>query len=63
MISICKIVREALTENFLSITAEDQVRECLRSKQYTSDDLRALRTLQNFVISGVVKQESRILRL
>ncbi|MDY7016286.1 MAG: hypothetical protein SVX43_22350 [Cyanobacteriota bacterium] len=61
MVSIRTIVREALEKNFLSVAAEEQLRQCLRSKQYTLEDLRAFWTLQNAAMSGVVKQESRIL--
>ncbi|NEP60178.1 MAG: hypothetical protein F6K31_24780 [Symploca sp. SIO2G7] len=59
MVTIGKIVREALTENLLTVVQEEQLRECLSSKQYTSDDLRAFFTLQKMVMSGIVKQESR----
>lgn len=61
MVTICQIVREALNNNILSVVAEEQLKECLRSKQYTLDDLRAFWTLQNVVMSGVVKQESRMM--
>ncbi|MDY7014612.1 MAG: hypothetical protein SVX43_13620 [Cyanobacteriota bacterium] len=61
MIAICQVVREALSNKFLSVSAEEQLKECLRSKQYTIDDLRAFWRLQSVVMSGVVKQESRIL--
>ncbi|MDY6781724.1 MAG: hypothetical protein SW833_04075 [Cyanobacteriota bacterium] len=60
MITICQVVREALSNSFLSVAAEEQLRECLRSQQYTLDDLRAFWTLQSVVMSGRVKQESRL---
>ncbi|MDY6784583.1 MAG: hypothetical protein SW833_18905 [Cyanobacteriota bacterium] len=56
-----KIVREALEKNFLSIAAEEQLRQCLRSRQYTLEELQAFWTLQNAAMSGVVQQESRII--
>lgn len=61
MVSMSKIVREALEKNFLSIAAEEQLRQCLRSRQYTLEELQAFWTLQNAAMSGVVQQESRII--
>jgi len=63
MVTISQIVREALTENLLTVVQEEQLRECLSTKQYTSDDLAAFFTLQKMVMSGIVKQESRSERI
>ncbi|NET56141.1 MAG: hypothetical protein F6K47_08185 [Symploca sp. SIO2E6] len=58
MILIREIVHQALTTGYLSLEAEDQLRQLLQTK-YASEDLRAFMELQLAAMAGLVKQESR----
>ncbi|MBZ8181284.1 MAG: hypothetical protein SAL07_03785 [Oscillatoria sp. PMC 1051.18] len=53
-----KIVKQAITSGFLSIEAENQLRQLLRNK-YDREDFTAFMTLQAEAMEGRVKQESR----
>ncbi|MBE9127900.1 hypothetical protein [Coleofasciculus sp. LEGE 07081] len=55
------IVQQALTTGYLSVAAENQLRQLLRCK-LNADDLNSFWTLQNAVMTGCVKQESRELQ-
>jgi len=55
---IREIVQQALTTRYLTREAEDQLRRLLKRK-YDSHDLRAFMQLQNAVMEGQVRQESR----
>jgi hypothetical protein len=55
---IREIVRESMSTGCLTVEAEDQLRQLLASK-YDSEDFRAFMRLQQAVISGLVRQESR----
>lgn len=58
MILIREVVRVALNTGYLSIEAENQLRRLLSTK-YDTEDLNAFVSLQQAVIEGSVKQESR----
>jgi len=52
------IVQQALTIGYLSVADENQLRQLLQQK-LNADDLNAFWTLQNAVMTGCVKQQSR----
>lgn len=58
MNSISEIAQQALTTGYLTLEAEEKLRELL-SKKYDREDLRAFMRLQQEVMEGRVKQESR----
>lgn len=55
------VVQEAFAVGYLSVEAEDQLRQLLRTK-YDAKDFRAFMLLQHAVSSGIVRQESREIR-
>lgn len=57
-LSICEIVRQAFALGYLTVEAEEQLRQLLR-KKYDKSDFRAFMQLQYAVMSGTVRQESR----
>lgn len=58
MLLIRDVVREAFAVGYLTIEAEEQLRQLLRTK-YDAKDFRAFMSLQHAVASGIVRQESR----
>ena len=60
MILIREVVQQALSTGYLTVEAEEQLREMLQGK-YSSEDLKAFMTLQQAAMSGQVTQESRVL--
>ncbi|NEQ67788.1 MAG: hypothetical protein F6J86_02590 [Symploca sp. SIO1B1] len=58
MILIREIVHQALTTGYLTLEAEEQLRQLLQTK-YSSEDRRAFMKLQLAAMAGLVKQESR----
>jgi hypothetical protein len=58
MVLIRDIVQQVLKTHYLSIEAENQLRQLLGTK-YELEDLNAFLTLQQAVIDGTVKQEAR----
>lgn len=58
MVLIRDIVQQALATGYLSIAAENQLRQLLKAK-YDVEDFNAFMTLQQAAISGRVRQESR----
>jgi hypothetical protein len=58
MVLIRDIVQQVLKTHYLSIEAENQLRQLLGTK-YDLEDLNAFLTLQQAVIDGTVKQEAR----
>ena len=58
-VRIREVVQQALDTGFLSIEAENRLRELLKT-QYDSEDLCAFFTLQHATSEGYVSQESRI---
>jgi hypothetical protein len=58
MVLIRDVVQQVLKTHYLSIEAENQLRQLLGTK-YELEDLNAFLTLQQAVIDGTVKQEAR----
>jgi hypothetical protein len=58
MASIREVVQQALAMGCLTLEAEEQLRQLLRTK-YAIEDFRAFMKLQHAVFSGIVRQESR----
>jgi hypothetical protein len=57
MAVIREVVQQAITTGYLTVAAENQLRQLLTTK-YDQEDLKAFMTLQQVVIDGRVKQES-----
>jgi len=57
---IREIVQQALSVGYLTVEAEDELRQKLRVK-YDLEDLNAFMSLQQAAMSGRVEQQSRIL--
>ena len=58
MALIRDVVQKALKTGYLTIEAEEQLRQLLTSR-YDLEDLNAFMTLQEAAMTGQVKQESR----
>ncbi|MBW4470983.1 MAG: hypothetical protein KME45_11355 [Stenomitos rutilans HA7619-LM2] len=58
MMLIREIVQHAFATGCLTIQAENQLRQLLRTK-YDANDLKAFMQLQQAAMSGSVRQESR----
>ena len=58
MILIREIVQQAITNSYLTVEAEEQLRRLLRTK-YEKEDLNAFMKLQQAAMEGHVRQESR----
>lgn len=58
MISIRDLVQEALQSGYLTVEAENQLRQLL-CKKYDLEDMNAFVNLQEAAMSGYVKQQSR----
>jgi hypothetical protein len=58
MLLIRNVVQQALSTGYLTLEAEEQLRQML-SKKYENEDLNAFMTLQQAAMAGLVKQESR----
>jgi hypothetical protein len=58
MFLIRNVVQEALSTGYLTIEAEDQLRQML-TKKYDREDLKAFMSLQQAAMAGQVKQQSR----
>lgn len=56
--SIREIVFNALASQYLSIEAEESLRQLMQSK-YGADDFEALMSLQGAFLAGSLRQESR----
>lgn len=61
MALIREVVQKALITGYLTVEAENQLRQLLTSK-YDREDLNAFMTLQQAAMVGRVRQESRELR-
>jgi phage I-like protein len=59
---INEVVQQALSNGYLTVEAEEKLRQLLQAK-YGIDDLKAFFNLQQAVIEGRVKQQSRELRM
>lgn len=58
MVLIREVVQEALKTGYLTVEAEEQLRQLL-AEQYDLEDLNAFMLLQHAAMSGRVKQQSR----
>jgi hypothetical protein len=56
---IREVVQQVLSTGFLSIEAEDKLRQMLSTK-YDREDFQAFMELQNAAMIGSVRQESRL---
>lgn len=61
MVLIREVVQQALTTGYLTVAAENQLRQLLKSK-YEREDLDAFMALQQAAMAGLVRQESRELK-
>jgi hypothetical protein len=61
MVLIREVVQQALTTGYLTVAAENQLRQLLKSK-YEREDLDAFMALQQAAMAGLVQQESRELK-
>jgi hypothetical protein len=61
MLLIRDVVQQTLSIGYLSVEAEERLRQLLRTK-YDKDDLNAFMMLQKAAMDGFVKQESFELR-
>lgn len=62
MMLIRDLVQEAITTGYLSVAAEEQLRNLLKTK-YELEDFDAFMTLQEAASLGKIRQESRELRV
>lgn len=58
-IGISELVQQALTVGYLSVDAENKLRELLNAKKYDLQDMSAFMSLQLAAMAGRVRQESR----
>ncbi|RAM49770.1 hypothetical protein BLD44_024850 [Mastigocladus laminosus UU774] len=58
MIRIKDVVQKALSTGYLTVEAENQLRQLLTT-QYDLEDFNAFMSLQEAAMTGKVKQESR----
>jgi hypothetical protein len=58
MILIRNVVQQALSTGYLTLEAEEQLRQML-AKKYDREDLKAFMSLQKAAMAGLVKQQSR----
>ncbi|MFO8038578.1 MAG: hypothetical protein R6U67_03905 [Sodalinema sp.] len=58
MVSIRELVQEAIANGYLSLDAENQLRQHLATK-YDFEDFQAILELQDAAMEGKVRQESR----
>ncbi|MBC7969647.1 MAG: hypothetical protein H7Z11_05880 [Verrucomicrobia bacterium] len=58
MIMIREIVQHAFATGYLTLEAENQLRQLLRT-HYDAKDLKAFMLLQQAAMSGSIRQESR----
>ncbi|BAY25627.1 hypothetical protein NIES2100_54330 [Calothrix sp. NIES-2100] len=58
MTRIRDVVKKALASGYLTVEAENQLRQLLTTR-YDSEDFNAFMTLQEAAMNGNVRQESR----
>ena len=58
MVLIRDVVQQAIATGYLTVSAEDRLRQLLKTK-YDLEDLNAFMALQEAAIAGRVRQESR----
>jgi hypothetical protein len=59
MICIRDVVQNAIATGYLTLEAENQLRQMLKTTQHDGDALHAFANLQVAAMSGKVRQESR----
>ncbi|MGE5659697.1 MAG: hypothetical protein ACM37W_24145 [Actinomycetota bacterium] len=59
---IREVVQQALKTGYLTVEAENQLRQLLTTTKYDLEDMNAFMSLQLAAMAGQVKQESRELR-
>ncbi|EAW38689.1 hypothetical protein [Lyngbya sp. PCC 8106] len=59
MTCIHEVVNQALTTGFLSLEAEERLRQLLQTTQYGVDEMNAFVNLQLAAMAGKIRQESR----
>ncbi|MEG3975509.1 hypothetical protein QT970_12935 [Microcoleus sp. herbarium8] len=62
MVLIRDLAQQALTLGYLTLESENQLRQMLTTTNYDLEDLNAFMTLQLAAMSGLVKQESRLVK-
>jgi 3-hydroxymyristoyl/3-hydroxydecanoyl-(acyl carrier protein) dehydratase len=58
MLQIRNVVQQALSTGYLTVEAENQLRQML-TKKYDREDLKAFMALQQAAMTGQVRQQSR----
>ena len=56
---IRELVTTALSTGYLTLEAEDKLRQLLQRTKYGAEDINAFMKLQQAAMNGLVKQESR----
>ena len=59
MLLIRDLVQQALATGYLTIAAQEQLRQLLQTTQYAQEDINAFMVLQKAAMDGQVKQEFR----
>ncbi len=59
MLLICDIVQQALATGYLTIAAQEQLRQLLQTTKYAQEDINAFMRLQKAAMDGEVLQEIR----
>ena len=59
MISIREVVQQALSTGYLTVAAQEQLRQLLQTTKYAQEDINAFMTLQKAAMDGRIKQEIR----
>jgi len=59
VISIREIVQQTLATGYLTIAAQEQLRQLLQTTKYAQEDIKAFMTLQKAAMDGQVLQEIR----
>ncbi len=59
MMMIREVVTIALSSGYLTIEAEEKLRQLLQRTKYGVEDINAFMKLQQAAMTGLVKQESR----
>lgn len=59
MISIREIVQQTLATGYLTIAAQEQLRQLLQTTRYGYEDIKAFMALQKAAMDGEVLQERK----
>ena len=59
MTCIREVVNQALATGYLSVEAEERLRQLLQTTQYGVDEMNAFVNLQLAAMAGQIRQESR----